>query len=118
MHRTPKLAASRAFVGHCGSSGDHLKAHWVPSVTLTGSGTFRSFKRNVSNGCLWRKPTSSAGSTDDAAEIDAHQLEYPAIKNAARLARMGAHIPSDQMTTAFSTNKSIQVISNASRRDL
>lgn len=80
-----------------------------------------AIKRDVSNGCLWRKPTSSAGGTggnDDVAEIDAHQLEYPATTNAARLAGIGAHIPSDQMMTAFSTNKSIQVISNASRRDL
>jgi predicted helicase len=54
-----------------------------------------------------------AGGSDDVAEIDVHDLDYPATTNAARLASKAAHDASDRMTVVFSTYQSIQVISDA-----
>jgi len=56
-----------------------------------------------------------AGGSDDVAEIDVHDLDYPATTNAARLASKAAHDASDRMTVVFSTYQSIQVISDAQR---
>lgn len=53
---------------------------------------------------------------DDVAEVELHDLDYPATTNAAKLASR-AHAPSaDRMTVVFSTYQSIQVISDAQKR--
>lgn len=51
----------------------------------------------------------------DIAEIETHDLDYPATTNAAKLAEKAAHPVSDRMTVVFSTYQSIQVISDAQR---
>lgn len=56
-----------------------------------------------------------AGGSDDIAEVERHDLDYPATTNAARLASKAAHDASDRMTVVFSTYQSIQVISDAQR---
>lgn len=50
---------------------------------------------------------------DDLAEIDAHDLDYPATTNAAKLAREIARPAADRMTVVFATYQSIQVIADA-----
>jgi predicted helicase len=55
------------------------------------------------------------GGIDDVAEVERHDLVYPATTNAARLASKAAHDASDRMTVVFSTYQSIQVISDAQR---
>lgn len=53
---------------------------------------------------------------DDVAEVELHDLDYPATTNAAKLASR-AHAPGpDRMTVVFSTYQSIQVISDAQKR--
>ncbi|MDB5578834.1 MAG: damage-inducible protein [Bradyrhizobium sp.] len=52
----------------------------------------------------------------DIAEVDAHDLDYPATTNAARLASKAAQAAPDRMTVVFSTYQSIQVISDAQRQ--
>lgn len=53
--------------------------------------------------------------SDDVAEVERHDLDYPATTNAARLASKVAHDASDRMTVVFSTYQSIQVLSDAQR---
>lgn len=52
---------------------------------------------------------------DDVAEVDLHDLDYPATTNAARLASRSSHSAPDRMTVVFSTYQSIQVISDAQK---
>lgn len=52
----------------------------------------------------------------DVAEIETHDLDYPATTNAAKLAKKITHPASDRMTVVFSTYQSIQVISDAQHR--
>ena len=52
---------------------------------------------------------------DDVAEVDLHDLDYPATTNAARLASKASHPAADRMTVVFSTYQSIQVISDAQK---
>jgi predicted helicase len=51
--------------------------------------------------------------TDDVAEIETHDLDYPATTNAAKLAAKASHPAPDRMTAVFATYQSIQVISEA-----
>lgn len=53
---------------------------------------------------------------DDVAEVDLHDLDYPATTNAAKLASRSSYDASDRMTAVFSTYQSIQVISDAQKR--
>lgn len=53
---------------------------------------------------------------DDIAEVDIHDLDYPATTNAAKLAAKAEHPAPDRMTVVFSTYQSIQVISDAQKR--
>lgn len=55
-------------------------------------------------------------STSDIAEIETHDLDYPATTNAAKLADKVAHAAPDRMTVVFSTYQSIQVISDAQHK--
>jgi predicted helicase len=55
-------------------------------------------------------------STSDVAEIETHDLDYPATTNAAKLADKVAHAAHDRMTVVFSTYQSIQVISDAQQK--
>jgi predicted helicase len=50
---------------------------------------------------------------DDMAEIEVHDLDYPATTNAAKLAAKVAHAAPDRMTAVFATYQSIQVIAAA-----
>ena len=50
---------------------------------------------------------------DDVAEVDLHDLDYPATTNAAKLASRSSYPATDRMTVVFSTYQSIQVISDA-----
>lgn len=52
---------------------------------------------------------------DDVAEVDLHDLDYPATTNAARLASKASHPAAERMTVVFSTYQSIQVISDAQK---
>jgi predicted helicase len=52
---------------------------------------------------------------DDVAEVELHDLDYPATTNAAKLARRSSHPAPDRMTVVFSTYQSIQVISDAQK---
>jgi predicted helicase len=52
----------------------------------------------------------------DIAEIETHDLDYPATTNAAKLAAKATHPAADRMTVVFSTYQSIQVISDAQRK--
>ncbi|AJP71707.1 DEAD/DEAH box helicase [Sphingomonas hengshuiensis] len=54
-------------------------------------------------------------SNSDVAEIETHDLDYPATTNAAKLAQKASHPADDRMTVVFSTYQSIQVISDAQR---
>ncbi len=51
--------------------------------------------------------------TDDAAEIEAHDLDYPATTDAAKLASKVATPAPDRMTVVFATYQSIAVIADA-----
>ena len=53
---------------------------------------------------------------DDVAEVDLHDLDYPATTNAAKLASRSSYPAVDRMTVVFSTYQSIQVISDAQKR--
>ena len=53
--------------------------------------------------------------SDDLAEIELHDLDYPATTNAAKLASRSSHPAPDRMTVVFSTYQSIQVISDAQK---
>lgn len=50
---------------------------------------------------------------DDVAEVEAHDLDYPATTNAAKLARKVSHTTPDRMTVVFATYQSIQVVASA-----
>ena len=52
---------------------------------------------------------------DDVAEVDLHDLDYPATTNATRLASKASDPAADRMTVVFSTYQSIQVISDAQK---
>ncbi|MEZ5692247.1 MAG: DEAD/DEAH box helicase family protein [Altererythrobacter sp.] len=52
-------------------------------------------------------------SNSDIAEIETHDLDYPATTNAARVAEKVLRPAKDRMTVIFSTYQSIQVISDA-----
>lgn len=52
---------------------------------------------------------------DDIAEVDLHDLDYPATTNAARLASKASNPAAERMTVVFSTYQSIQVISDAQK---
>lgn len=52
---------------------------------------------------------------DDIAEIELHDLDYPATTNATKLASRASHPAPERMTVVFSTYQSIQVISDAQR---
>ena len=54
--------------------------------------------------------------SDDVAEVDLHDLDYPATTNAAKLASRSSYSADDRMTVVFSTYQSIQVISDAQKR--
>lgn len=49
----------------------------------------------------------------DVAEIETHDLDYPATTNAIRLAEKATQAVADRMTVVFSTYQSIQVIADA-----
>lgn len=51
--------------------------------------------------------------TDDIAEIDVHDLDYPATTNAAKLAQRVNVLAPDRMTVVFATYQSIQVLADA-----
>lgn len=51
--------------------------------------------------------------TDDIAEIDVHDLDYPATTNAAKLAQKVNVSAPDRMTVVFATYQSIQVLADA-----
>ena len=53
---------------------------------------------------------------DDVAEVDLHDLDYPATTNAAKLASRSSYPAGDRMTVVFSTYQSIQVIADAQKR--
>lgn len=53
---------------------------------------------------------------DDFAEVDVHDLDYPATTNAGKLAAKAAKPAPDRMTVVFSTYQSIQVISDAQKQ--
>ncbi len=55
-------------------------------------------------------------SSDDVAEVELHDLDYPATTNGAKLASRSSHPAPDRMTVVFSTYQSIQVISEAQKR--
>lgn len=55
-------------------------------------------------------------STHDIAEIDIHDLDYPATTDASKLAKKVLTTSSDRMTVVFSTYQSIQVISDAQQQ--
>jgi predicted helicase len=52
---------------------------------------------------------------NDVAEVDLHDLDYPATTNATKLASRSSYPAPDRMTVVFSTYQSIQVISDAQR---
>ena len=52
---------------------------------------------------------------DDVAEVELHDLDYPATTNAAKLASRSSHPAPERMTVVFSTYQSIQVISDAQK---
>jgi predicted helicase len=51
----------------------------------------------------------------DVAEIDLHDLDYPATNHPAKLASKASHPAADRMTVVFSTYQSIQVLSDAQK---
>ena len=55
-------------------------------------------------------------SDSDIAEIEVHDLDYPATTNPAKLAQKAALPAFDRMTVVFSTYQSIQVISDAQHK--
>jgi predicted helicase len=52
-------------------------------------------------------------STDDVAEVEAHDLDYPATTNPSKLATKVGKAPADRMTVVFATYQSIQVVAAA-----
>lgn len=54
--------------------------------------------------------------SDDVAEIEVHDLDYPATTNAATLAAKASAPSPDRMTVVFATYQSIQVISEAQKQ--
>ncbi|WP_334193894.1 DEAD/DEAH box helicase [Pararhodobacter sp.] len=57
-------------------------------------------------------------SNDDVAEIDAHDLAFPATTNAVRLAEKASDSDPERMTVVFSTYQSIGVLSAAQKAGL
>lgn len=55
-------------------------------------------------------------SNSDVAEIETHDLDYPATTDAVKLAQRAAQSAPDRMTVVFSTYQSIQVISDAQHK--
>lgn len=53
---------------------------------------------------------------DDVAEVDIHDLDYPATTSAVRLASRATQPAPDRMTAVFATYQSIQVLSDAQKR--
>lgn len=53
---------------------------------------------------------------DDVADLEIHDLAFPATTDAKKLADKIAHPAADQMTVVFSTYQSIQVISDAQKK--
>ncbi|KQZ27973.1 damage-inducible protein [Mesorhizobium sp. Root552] len=53
---------------------------------------------------------------NDIAEIETHDLDYPATTDAAKLAQKATQPAADRMTVVFSTYQSIQVISDAQQK--
>jgi predicted helicase len=53
---------------------------------------------------------------NDIAEIETHDLDYPATTDAVKLAQKAAQPAADRMTVVFSTYQSIQVISDAQQK--
>ncbi|HYG48250.1 MAG TPA: type ISP restriction/modification enzyme [Allosphingosinicella sp.] len=52
---------------------------------------------------------------DDVAEVDVHDLDYPATTNATRLSSRALKPARDRMTVVFGTYQSIQVLSDAQK---
>jgi predicted helicase len=52
---------------------------------------------------------------NDVAEIELHDLDYPATTNATKLSSKASHAAPERMTVVFSTYQSIQVISDAQK---
>ncbi len=52
-------------------------------------------------------------SNDDVAELEAHDLDYPATTNAAKLAQKATSAPADRMTVVFATYQSLPVVASA-----
>ena len=80
--------------------------------TIDSATPLRSFAVCSDSQVGKRRRTDSA---DDVAEVELHDLDYPATTNAAKLASRAAHDGSERMTVVFSTYQSIQVISDAQR---
>ncbi|MDF3383412.1 MULTISPECIES: type ISP restriction/modification enzyme [unclassified Sulfitobacter] len=57
-------------------------------------------------------------SNDDAAEIEAHDLAFPATTNPERLVQKAGHDDSERMTVVFSTYQSIAVLDAAQKAGL
>lgn len=107
------LKISEALVGAGGSvlylvPSLSLMSQSVREWTIDGKTPLRAFavcsdtqvgKRRVSN--------------DDAAEIEAHDLDYPATTNAKKLAREAARSAPERMTVVFATYQSIQTVADA-----
>ncbi|MBA4274953.1 MAG: damage-inducible protein, partial [Alphaproteobacteria bacterium] len=55
-------------------------------------------------------------SAHDIAEIDTHDLDYPATTDASKFAKKASALSSDRMTVVFSTYQSIQVIADAQQK--
>lgn len=55
-------------------------------------------------------------SAHDIAEIDTHDLDYPATTDASKFAKKASAVSSDRMTVVFSTYQSIQVIADAQQK--
>lgn len=53
---------------------------------------------------------------DDVAEVEAHDLDYPATTNSTKLAAKVARAASDRMTVVFATYQSIPVVSDAQKK--
>src|SRR5690606_12723403 len=52
---------------------------------------------------------------DDVAEVDVHDLDYPATTNATKLASRALKPAPDRMTVVFATYQSIQVLNDAQK---
>lgn len=55
-------------------------------------------------------------SDSDIAEIETHDLDYPATTDAAKLGQKAGRLTADRMTVVFATYQSIQVVSDAQHK--